>query len=130
MTTIDELFAEFRKRQYIGDSPGARETHMKNAFEEVIVPHLAIPRSLKTDPPKEGEFIVLGRPCCVAQIHIQRLSHIDPSYTHWIPFPELPPDPDEDEFEKHWETVDQDAVDEASYKAGWLAARKDLDETV
>ena len=123
--TTDELFAEFWKRRYMGDSPGARETHAKTAFDEVIAPHLAIPRSLKTDPPTDGEFIVLARPHSVAQIHIQRLSHIDPSYTHWIPFPELPPDPIADEFEEHWETVNQDAVDnKESYKAGWIAARK------
>jgi hypothetical protein len=142
MISTDELFNKFWGKLFKGSlpkveiAPGChpKSIYMSDAesvFEELIAPHLNIPRSIKADPPKAGVWVIILSESSVSLAQYPTNYH-ESSWTHWIPLPELPQiDKDEQEFEAWVKTTDiwgnygkgREPNCFSAIKRAWLAAR-------
>ncbi len=121
--TLDLLWDRFWERSWTTDNVGC----IREAWDEVVVPHLNIPRSLRDDPPKDGKDIIVLK----GKVSAMRISYEHDYYevhagnwTHWIPRPELPQiDKDQQEFEAWYKDLDK-PWDKDNCQIIWKAARK------
>ncbi len=126
--TREELWDRFWVRSWKDDDIGC----IREAWDELVVHHLNIPRSLKDDPPKDGEDVIVLKGAVSAMRiryhHDYNEVHAG-NWTHWIPRPELPKlDGDEEEFDAWWSQKSITPVNSICAKdyakAAWTAARK------
>ncbi len=114
----DLLWDRFWERSRTTDNVGC----VKEAWDEVVVPHLNIPRSLNDDPPEDGKDIIVLK----GDVSAMRVTYplYSGNWTHWIPRPELPQlDKDQQEFEVWYKDLDK-LWDKDNCKIIWMAGRK------
>ncbi len=119
----DLLWDRFWERSRTTDNVGC----VKEAWDEVVVPHLNIPRSLNDDPPEDGKDIIVLK----GDVSAMRISYHDSfneihagKWTHWIPRPEISKeDKDDQEFEAWYKDLNKE-WDKDNCKIIWMAGRK------
>lgn len=90
--TTNELFNEFWRAYNKAEGDGCSETRAAALWDEMVSPHLNVPRPLLADPPDVGQKIIifdLDADGSVVRLRIG-IAGISKGDGFWVPFPSLP----------------------------------------
>lgn len=126
--TANELFNEFWRACNKAEGNGCSETRAAALWDEVVAPHLNVPRSLPEDPPYDGQRVIIFETDAHGAILKLRVGFggLSKGEGFWMPCPNLPEiDMHGIEF-KRW-LEHQDVLKDASkerirdIRFGWIA---------
>jgi hypothetical protein len=134
--TSKELYECFKKQRAPGMACGIDELRRleDSAWFMLVEPYLAIPRSIKDDPPTDDQWVILirdtpleGKGVTIVKGHWAKNNSSNYKFEFWIPAPDLPkPDKDEQEFD---EWINKNGArlgcgEKNAFRMVWMAARK------